>query len=86
MRSAPTFSPTALRLARLRAGLTQLEVAERCAAQGHTAVTQPLMSHWENGRQAPAVGNLPVLAAVLGCPVDEFFPPQAPADAEAVVA
>lgn len=72
MTHAPTFSAAALRLARLRAGLTQLEVANRCA-EHDASVTQPLMSHWETGRQAPSPGVLPVLAEVLNCPVDEFF-------------
>jgi transcriptional regulator with XRE-family HTH domain len=82
MRAAQTFSPAALRLARLRKGLTQLEVAERCARHGVPA-SQSLMSHWETGRTAPSPGYLPALAKSLGCKVDDFFAePASHGDAE----
>lgn len=45
--------------ARLRAGLTQAEVAERLG------VSKALPGHWEAGRKVPSMGKLEALARLL---------------------
>lgn len=71
MASPPTFSGERLTRARLAAGLLQRELAERCTERGEK-VDQSQISQWEAGRSAPLAPKLPVLAAVLGCSVDDL--------------
>lgn len=52
---------------RLKAGLTQAELAERMGVH-QTAVAQ-----WEKGQAAPTASKLPMLAAVLSCSISELF-------------
>jgi transcriptional regulator with XRE-family HTH domain len=66
------FSGNRLRLCRLRAGLLQRELAERCTTLGVT-VTQPLISHWESARSGPLPPTLKVLAEALGVTVDDLL-------------
>jgi transcriptional regulator with XRE-family HTH domain len=54
-------------LLRMRAGLTQQEVANRLDVNPST------ITHWEKGRNFPAVSRLPKLAELYGCTVDELL-------------
>lgn len=53
--------------ARLRAGLTQEEFAEKIGKQ------QVTVSAWENGKAAPVANFLPKICEVLGCTLDDLF-------------
>lgn len=54
-------------LLRMRAGLTQREVANRLGVNPST------VTHWEKGRNFPTVSCLPKLAELYGCTVDELL-------------
>lgn len=56
-----------LRSARLRAHMTQVEVAERLG------IKQSSVSQWEQGRFQPKVRLLPALADLYNCTIDELF-------------
>jgi DNA-binding XRE family transcriptional regulator len=65
---ADTFYPSQHTLAtlRLRAGLTQRMLAERCGLE------QPHVSRYESGRVEPGLIHAGKLAAALGVTLDEF--------------
>lgn len=56
-----------LRAARLSAGLTQTELAEKVGCH------QKDVSRWEAGQHAPGARTLKKLAVALGCSVDELI-------------
>lgn len=51
-------------------GLTQAELAEQMGV-GRTTITM-----WEISEHLPSAAQLPRLARVLGCTIDELFVPQ----------
>ena len=61
------MTPVPIRFARLKAGLTQEEVAK------HLGVRQATISWWESGRGFPKAQKLPALARLYGCTIDELF-------------
>ena len=52
---------------RIAAGLTQEELGEKIG-YGQSAV-----ANWENGNRSPRPTDLPRLAKILGCTIDELF-------------
>lgn len=62
------FRPSALRAARLRAGLTQLELAARTGVRDVGRV-----SAWERGTDQPSPVVVPALARELNVPADELY-------------
>lgn len=52
---------------RKRSGLTQASMA------GTMGVTQSIISDWENEVYLPKSRDLPLLAKVLGCEINELF-------------
>ena len=56
-----------LKYLRLRAGLTQQELAAKVGVQ------HPTVSRWESGRQRIECDRLPLLAKVLDCSIDDLF-------------
>lgn len=64
----PDFSPSALRTARLRAGLTQHELAQLVGVAGGERI-----SVWERGEMAPRARTVGALARVLNVSVDELL-------------
>lgn len=64
----PDFSPSALRAARVRAGLTQHELARLVGVSGGERV-----SVWERGEMAPRAQTVSALASVLNVSVDELL-------------
>lgn len=67
-----TTPPGPLRRARLAAGLTQQQLAER------TGITHPDLSRIERGHRAPWPGFRQRAAEVLGIPEAELFPDAQP--------
>lgn len=53
--------------ARIRAGLTQEEVAEKLK------IDQSAISLWETGRNGPKVSRLPEIAKLFGTTIDELL-------------
>ena len=71
MRRNQRFSAEALRAARLRAGLSRVEVAQR------VGVSEATVKGWENGTRAPKATSHAALAKALGvapsvAPMGEF--------------
>ena len=56
-----------IKAARLRLGITQDELAKRLG------VTQAAISHWEKGITFPTTRQLPIVAEVLGIPIEAIF-------------
>ena len=56
-----------LKNARIRAGLTQEEVAEKLK------IDQSAISLWETGRNGPKVSRLPEIAKLFGTTIDELL-------------
>ena len=52
---------------RLRAGLTQVEVAEALH------VAQPTVSLWETGKTFPPGAKIPSIARLYGCRIDDLY-------------
>ena len=75
MRRNQRFSADALRAARLRAGLTRAEVAQRAR------VSEATVKGWEIGERAPKASSQARLAEVLGVAFEALESP-GPADAE----
>lgn len=76
--AAGYFLPRLLRFARLRAGLTQRELASRCD------VGQPSVVAWESGRRATIEDTLAKVAGALGhANVESFLCAEIPAWTEA---
>ena len=63
-----------LKNARIRAGLTQEEVAEKLK------IDQSASSLWETGRNGPKVSRLLELAKLFGMTVDELLNDDSPQD------
>ena len=61
------MTPVPIRFARLKAGLTQEEVAR------HLGVRQATISWWESGRGFPKAQKLPAIARLYGCSIDDLF-------------
>ena len=75
MRRNQRFSAEALRAARLRAGLSRSEVAQR------VGVSEATVKGWENGARAPKASTHAALAGALGMAFEALEKP-GPADAE----
>ncbi len=67
-----------MRIQELRkaAGLTQIELAN------HVGVMQSVISDWERESYLPKARDLPRLANVLGCTIQDLFVPEDDADRE----
>lgn len=65
-----------LRLARIKAGLEQEEIAEMLSVSSST------VSNWENGRTAPKVPFLAAWAQVTGFNMSSLLPDPAPISAQ----
>lgn len=61
--------PEALRAARVKAGLTQAELARRVGVAGGERI-----SEWERGRSSPRAATVVRLAAVLGVEMSRLAP------------
>lgn len=58
-----------IRELRTEKGISQCILAKNCG------VTQAVVSQWENEVALPRTRQLPALARVLGCSIDELFTP-----------
>lgn len=56
-----------LKKRRLAAGLSQKDLAERLG------IVQSAISAWESGEKMPRASQLPALANVLGCTIDDLY-------------
>ena len=56
-----------IKTARVTAGLTQKQVAEKMG------VTQSCVAAWERGDYYPSAQSLPKLATALGCEIGDLF-------------
>lgn len=76
------YNPARIQAARLRAGLTQQELADR------TGISIASISRYENGIQPFSQESLENIAKALGCPVRELIPaaPGEPETAESLLA
>lgn len=61
-----TNATTPIRAARLKAGMTQAELAARVGC------TQKDISRWETGKRKPTVGSLCMIAWALGYLIDDL--------------
>jgi transcriptional regulator with XRE-family HTH domain len=68
------FSAEALRETRERAGLTLVDVAERCKAAGHT-VHSSTLGKIESGKHLPSPPLLAALTNALEVTVDDLLDP-----------
>ena len=57
----------AIKEARERAGMTQVELAEKLK------ITQSAVSHWEQGIGMPSAKQIPLIAKVLKTTISELF-------------
>lgn len=71
----PPLNPDRLRAARVRAGLTQAELARVIGVAGGERV-----SRWELGTSTPSTAMRARLAKALGIDLEELLPSQGPAD------
>ena len=71
----PPLNPERLRAARVRAGLTQAELARVIGVAGGERV-----SRWELGTSTPSTAVRARLAKALGIDLEELLPSQGPAD------
>lgn len=55
---------------RIAKNMSQCELAADCG------VSQSIVSQWETGTTLPRTRDLPDLAKVLGCSIDELFAPE----------
>lgn len=55
---------------RIAKNMSQCELAANCG------VSQSVISQWETGTTLPRTRDLPDLAKVLGCSIDELFAPE----------
>ncbi len=58
--------------ARLRAGMTQADVAYKLREQGHKA-NERSIRRWESGQHAPHANVVPALAEALGVSIDALY-------------
>ena len=70
--STTTISPRSINQARLRAGLTQEDVAFRLRQRGHKANGRSIQ-RWEGGSNVPRANVIPDLAAVLGVTIETLY-------------
>lgn len=66
------MNPRQISQARLRAGLTQNDVAYALRARGHKT-DGVSVSRWERGENAPRANVIPDLAAVLGVTIEKLY-------------
>lgn len=71
MRTA-CINPTNINQARLKAGMTQADVAYRLREQGHKA-NERSIRRWESGQHAPHANVVPALANALGVTIDALY-------------
>lgn len=71
----PPLEPERLRAARVRAGLTQAELARAVGVAGGERV-----SRWELGASSPSTAIRARLAKALGLDLEELLPQRGPAD------
>lgn len=70
--STTCVNPRQINQARLRAGLTQADVAYRLREHGHKA-NERSIRRWESGQHAPHANVVPALAEALGVSIDELY-------------
>ena len=66
------INPKRISEARLRAGLTQADVAVALRQRGHGADSMSV-SRWERGQNVPHANIIPDLAAVLGVTIEHLY-------------
>jgi transcriptional regulator with XRE-family HTH domain len=71
MRSA-CVNPERINAARLRAGMTQADVAYRLRERGHKA-NERSIRRWESGQHAPHANVVPALAEALNVTMDDLY-------------
>lgn len=71
-----SLNPSRIYRARLKADLTQEELAYRLRDAGVKASGR-YINRWENGHNAPRAEVLPVLAEILGVSIGELYEPTA---------
>lgn len=72
MNTVTTFQPQQIYAARLRAGLSQEDLAHELRGRGF-GTTAKSVSHWERGVNRPSADILPSLAAALGVTLDSLY-------------
>lgn len=68
-----SISPAKIFQARLKAGMTQAEVAHRLRNAGLSKVSERSVRRWETGKNAPHANAIVSLSQVLGVAVDELY-------------
>ena len=58
---------TTLKLLRIRANLSQIELAEKLN------ISQGAVTNWECGKSSPRASLMPALAKALGCTIDDLY-------------
>ncbi len=71
MRTA-CVNPNRINQARLRAGMTQADVAYKLRERGHKA-NERSIRRWESGQHAPHANVVPALAEALHVSIDELY-------------
>lgn len=66
------IDPKRINQARLRAGMTQADVAYRLRERGHKA-NERSIRRWESGQHAPHANVVPDLAGVLNVPIEDLY-------------
>jgi transcriptional regulator with XRE-family HTH domain len=66
------FQGKKLSAARLRAGMTQADLAYDLRGRGVKATPQGIV-RWEKGHHMPRAAVIPALADVLGCSMEELY-------------
>jgi DNA-binding XRE family transcriptional regulator len=66
------IDPKRINQARLKAGMTQDDVAYRLRERGHKANARSIR-RWESGQHAPHANVVPDLAAVLGVQIEDIY-------------
>ena len=61
------MDPKTLKVERVKAGLTQRELAAKLG------IGQSAVSMWEQGERVPPSAKLPALAEALNCSIDDLF-------------
>jgi transcriptional regulator with XRE-family HTH domain len=70
--SATTLNPKRISQARLRAGLSQGDVAYALRQRGHKTDAMTV-SRWERGQNTPHANVIPDMAAVLGVTIEHLY-------------
>lgn len=66
------INPIVVNQARLRAGMTQADVAYKLRERGHKA-NERSIRRWESGQHAPHANVVPALAEALGITIDDLY-------------